>query len=529
MIRVNLLEYEPLSSSLDYLISGTLPHENYEAEYFSSIIQNIFKLIRLEEMSMEYYVLFSALTQLKKIGSSIPEFKPHLSKEVLDTVLVSSLFDLIRRPEVRITRYLDSQGLPSDLNNELALEKAAQVLYERTMDLYDRCFEKAVPSSQALSGFSAFKEAYIRHVADEFLQVQREILEDGVRIGRVRYIGPEGWREYSRYFHSQLSMRLDAVEDNTIHVKDIETGNELMLELTKLFEPLSEYNIRPLDNSVAIYKHRLVTIAGNEGIGKTSFSCYLAALLISKGKRVLYMHGESPKGLAYVRILCAYIRITTNKFITPDHITGKLGMSEEIEKLVRRVRLELDTSGNLILEKSFNYYTIYDELVSLYEEYKFDAVFIDHSKTLSGGRKEKEDIDALAIALRTFKVKYPVYICVLSHLSVIAKEMLQRGKKVTSSPTRGSTTLSGESDEVFILNRTEELKRQSLIALDVYKIRGSDVTDIILLKFFPECCYIEFDPRDQGAYEKNLVGAEAALEDIKETYGDEEDDDLYLD
>ena len=60
MISVDILQDEELQKVVNTLISGMLPHRKYSPEYFASILNNTFSYVKLEEFSMEYYVLLKA-------------------------------------------------------------------------------------------------------------------------------------------------------------------------------------------------------------------------------------------------------------------------------------------------------------------------------------------------------------------------------------------------------------------------------------------------------------------------------------
>lgn len=528
MFRLDILSDEYLSDSLNIAISGMLPHENYDPTLFGPILNGVLNYINLEEMYMEYYVLFSSLIQLRKLQVQVEGFEPALTEDVLSSVLESNLYDVVRNPSIRIKEWLLREGHPDNLEIETTLELAVQKLYSRTMDLYRECLSRAVPSNEALSSLPTLKSRFISNVSESSLSVQRDILENGYRYRRKFLVGPEGWLEYITMLKTDLQKRLDASDEGTFHIDSIDKVNEIMEKVKDLYEEMGTYNIPPLDSSTPILKHRLVVISGNEGVGKTTLAIDNATRLIIGGKRVVFMVGESTEALIFAKVLSNYIYHTRDLYVTPEHIANKLEVTEEIDRVIKIASLELQQSKNLILRNSFSYYDFYDQLSNLYETTPFDAVFIDHSKALRGGVEESKDISSLAVQARDFKRDYPVSVFILSHLSTIAKEMISKGKRVDSSPTRGSSTLSGEADEVFVLFKNEKLRERNLIALDVYKTRGPAINDLLILTMKSSVSGYEFDPTNQQTFDRSLVGAEAALRQIEELHDEDEDDEDFI-
>ena len=65
---------DDLKEVLDTLISGLLPHENFDKEYFVDIYENILRYIHADEMPLEYRVLFNLMEDVLKVNSFTNKF-----------------------------------------------------------------------------------------------------------------------------------------------------------------------------------------------------------------------------------------------------------------------------------------------------------------------------------------------------------------------------------------------------------------------------------------------------------------------
>ena len=146
MLSINVIEDEELQEVLKKFLSSLLPHKNFDSAYFSTNLQSVFKYVHLEELTMEYYILFKILNDLNKIKSLHADYVPSLTKDVLDNILVTSLGDDIRNPKLGVKEWLIYEHLESNLDIETVRQDACTKVYGRCMELYDECFELAESS-----------------------------------------------------------------------------------------------------------------------------------------------------------------------------------------------------------------------------------------------------------------------------------------------------------------------------------------------------------------------------------------------
>lgn len=535
MITVNIIEDEDLQGVLKRFLSSLLPHQNYDADYFSTNLQSVFRYIHLEEMNMEYYVLFKLCNDLNKIKSLHTAYVPSLMRSVLENTLNTSLGDAITSPNLGVKQWLVYEHLESNLAIESVRQEACTKVYARCLELYDECFAMAEDSSTMANNLPSLKAAFTAHVGNQVLNTQARIIQGSYQQGRQTYSGYSDWLKYTIRMANEISNRLnDADDTSAVQLNSLDKVNVLLSSLKEMYVPIAKYGIPPIDGENAydgtpMLRHRLVVIVGNENIGKSMFAKDQAVNLLMAGAKVLYMCGENAKTKIYSEVLINYIYKKYHFFVLPSHIQDIESCPENIKKVIKLAEAELIDSGNLILRDSYSYEGFYTEMVADYEKYKCDAYIIDHSFALTGGYdgdNGKRNIDNLAKDARNFRKNYPVYLMVLSHPSSYAKEYLSKDKKVNYSATKGSQNLSTDADDVFVLRDNEVLQKEGLLAIENTKRRDASVIhdNIIMRKMF-DVSHLEYDEKYQAKSASLSVEADAALHNLEEFYS--ADNDLY--
>jgi hypothetical protein len=528
MISVNVIEDEDLQNVLKKFLSSLLPHKNFDASFFSNVLKSVFKYVHLEELSMEYYILFKILNDLNKIRSLHASYIPSLTRPVLHDVITNSIGDEITNPQLGVKSWLLYEHLDNNLEVETIRQEACTKVYSRCMELFDECMEMAEPSSTILNNLPALKAAFISHVCNQSLNAQARIIQGSYRLGRKEYAGYTDWLDYTSRMVAELNARLNSAEDdNVIALDSFDKASTLLKSLNEMFVPIASYGIPEIDgedayNGTPMMRHRFVVVVGNENIGKSMFAKDQAINLILAGNKVLYMCGENAINKMYSELLVNYIYKKYQYFVTPSHIQHLEDCPEHIRKVINLAVAELIDTGSLILRNSYSYDNLYTELVTDYDQFKFDAVIIDHSFALTGGYdgdNGKRNIDKLAEDMRNFRKYYPIYALVLSHPSTAAKDAISKDKTIEYSATKGSTNLSTDADDVFVLRDNETLRKEGLIAVENTKRRDADRinNNIILRKMF-EVSHFEYDEQYQAKASSLSVEADAALKSLEEFY-----------
>lgn len=531
MLKFNLLEDEELCSILNVFISGLLPHENYKPDSYSDILENLFKYVRLEELTLEYRLLVEVLHSLGRLKASFEDYIPELTRNTLERLLEASAMDTVQRKDIGIKEWLEYEGMSTNLTIQTVKEDTCQKLCNRVLDLYDVCYADAVDSSSVIGYEPELKAAFIAHVGAQCVNVQAEIIRHEIHVGRKRYCGFEDWLQYTSDITAEIANRLkEAEESRTVILDTVDGSYSLMKQLSNLLVPIADYGIPEIDAFTPILRHRLVVVVGKENIGKTKFAVDQAVNVIMSGHKVVFMCGESHKAKVFGDIMINYIYKKYGITIRTDHLAAPDLCPDEVRKIIGMSVDEIANNGLLTLCDAFNYATYYNELCNLYDKIHFDVVIVDHSCALAGSvgnGSVKDKVDRLAEDSRRFKRKFPVCVMVTSHPSVASKESAKKGQTTEDSPTKGSQNLSTEADELFFLRDTETLRKQNLIMLENTKRRDAGIITepIVLRKRFDVSAFI-YDEAMQGKETAMTIQQEEALRLIDEQCGTE-DDEMY--
>lgn len=518
---------EEIHDTLVRLISTTLPHDNYDPAYFVEVVRETLSVIKLDEMYMEYYVLFAVLTKFVKMKRMKRDV--HLDRETFEKIVESIAINETSSEKIGLRDYLLKNGLGSDLKQHDDKLIAMQELYRVTMDLYDEAVEEEIKSSTYQNEINILREIYFTYRASEINNVAREILENGYKVKGFGkdHIGVKDFLDYSLRTLSELRERFETSGDSdTLVILDDESkGMELIIEANDSSKPLAEYGIPELDDETPMLSSRLVIIAANPGVGKTTVMTSMVTRLILNQKKVVVFSGENSRDQLYVKILSSWILSRYGKYYPEAVIKDMSRLKEKDKKILISYQNELSKSGLLHIKEAFAYETFREELTAVYEQTEFDAFFVDHTLSMKGSGRDgvTQTLDQLAKDAREFKKDYAVFACFLSHLSSAAKQELAEGKEFSGAVTRYSSELHAEADDILVLNTSPTLRERSQVLALVAKRRGPSVPNPIVLDVDFPCNHYEYRLESQ-ATSRGSVEKDKAMDDLEELYGNDGDD-----
>jgi hypothetical protein len=522
MVTLNIMDDESLSTVLTKIISGILPHSKYDATMFGTILESIDRYVKLEELQMEYYLILSSAKKLFDVTRVIVGAQVSFSKETLIAILENNIQSVVRRDEIGIKEWLERNAYRSNLDIPEVFEETVQMLFNRTIDLYNTAIDYELSSAEAISYLPALELSFLTNASEQSMITQSKILNRGVWDGKKRelLVGPNAWVDYVSSMALEISQRTQTVDTGFV-LDSVAKAEELIERLRANCVPLAEYGIPPVDMETPILQHRYVVLVGEEGIGKTILAMSWVVNLLLENKRVCVFSGENDESKTFVAgILPCYILKKYGLFITYQMILDREHLEVDKQKIIAMSIVELTEGGNLRMVSGMNYYNVYQTMKNVYDAHGFDAWIIDHSLALDGGGDFQTKLFHMSLDIKNFRKKYPVYVLVLSHTSSSAKAATKSEKKsITESPTKYSGFLSADADEVFVLYSTEELYKKNLLGFINYKRRGAAklVNHYFLTKLFAYSSfrYESEMQRDWGT---------ANLEDILTSAGIDEDD-----
>lgn len=518
------------TSILNKILSGFLPHNNFNAEGFIQLYTALTQRIKENEMHGTYNVFRYILHRfyiLSLDSNTVPTITEDRFKGALETIV----FDMVTDKNTDMYSLMAEDGESFDVSLPTSRDLAAQTLFAKTMQLYKECFSLQCSTEDALNSMVEFDEAIKRNYIDYTLICQQQILTTGLQLGRKFYHGGSGWLEYI----SSASKELSDFSNDSGKCLECNTYSDLTnieKAMDRAAEPLTDYGIPNLDDETPILQHRLAVLIGRENVGKTKVMTHFVAKLIIDGVKPYIATGETTTYLYFFQVLSSYIYQKYSLHIPPNMLTEKNVklLDKDEQQVVNTAKYFLMNSGMLI-DDSLSYDTVIPTFVKYYNT-GCRAFFIDHSQSLKGraGRNINELVTSLALDCREFKNNYPVYVCVLSHPSAELKDILQKNPSkahsLQVSPTAQSSTLSIEADEIFILYETELLTKQQLLGWITYKRRGPKIDTIFIRKMFHVSSFLYSEDDQAGANAGDVEDITEALNIYEEDL--EEGLDVYI-
>ena len=106
MIDIDLGNDENLQEAVNPFISSLLPHENYNAMYFTQNLTLLLRYIEIDEFKLEYRLLVKALVSLNRLKMSLDSFVPQLTQESFEDILSTSICDAIMDETLGVKEWL---------------------------------------------------------------------------------------------------------------------------------------------------------------------------------------------------------------------------------------------------------------------------------------------------------------------------------------------------------------------------------------------------------------------------------------
>ena len=494
---------EALTDCLNGIISGLLPHENYDPSSFSLLYPTLKTVLNTPDTRGLYYAIYLIFDKYTSLATSLPRgaFEIRITRERFQNAVENNLPDLILEPRTDVPSLMAEEGKSSDLNIPTVQQEVMGVLYEKLMALYDDCFNLKQSYDDAMSRVIDLKDILKANIIETGMGLQRAIMSVGQRVGRKFYRGPQGWLEFVQNLSRTVS-EMERSDDGDLECNGIEYVNVLDQSTQELYEPLANYGIPQLDDFTPMLKHRLVVMVARENTGKTQVVIHLIASLIRAGVKPFFACGEAPQELMFSCIVSSYIYQEYGMFFETQYLSGEGydQLTPEDKQVVNTAKARVASSG-LVISNNLEYDNVVSKVTHYYNK-GCEAFFFDHTQSLRGrrGRKIGDLVTGLALDCRELKNELPIYICLTSQPSTGLKDLLQKDQltDMQLSPTAQSATPSQEADELFILSENEYLKTQGLLSWITYKRRGARrPKPLYILKHFNVSAF-EYDPEYQG-------------------------------
>lgn len=521
---------ESLTDCLNDIISGLLPHENYDPKDFGILYPMLKQLLDSKDVHGLYFAFYWIFDRYFSLANSLPEgaYQVRITSERFSNALSNNLPDIILEPQMDVDRLMAEEGKSSDINLPSVQDEIMGTIYSKAMALYDTCFGLAKACEDAMSRLVDLKDIIKANLIETGMGAQRVIMSTGLREGRRFYRGPSGWLDYVQNLSRDIS-EMEKISEEDLVCDSLDLITSLNTKSEEMATPLAGYGIPQLDDLTPMLHHRFVVMVARENTGKTKVCIHLIAKLIRAGVKPFFACGESSKETMFNNIVSSYIYQEYHMFFREDDLIspGFDMLSPEDKQIVNTAKARVASSG-LVISKNLAYDNVMAKISHYYSK-GCEAFFIDHSQSLRGrnGRKISDLVTTLALDCRELKNEYPIYIFLTSQPSANLKDLLQKDqtKDMQISPTAQSSAPSYEADELFILSETEFLKTQNLLSWTTYKRRGGEKPKpFYILKHF-EVSAFEYDAKYQGVDAVDSGILDGLIDSITGTENDEEEED----
>lgn len=501
---------EQLCDHLNHVLSGLLPHESYQPSTFSLLYPTLTQILPLSEVRGLYFAFYTVLEKFFKLQSAVSteNYQVNINRDRFAYALSNALPDLILEPSMLLAELMSEEGKSADITIPTINEEAMGVVYEKTLALYDTCYDFAQSYEDAMAYIINLKDSMKANIIYTGIQMQRAIISTGYKYGRKNYRGTSGWIEFSQQLVREVS-ELDAISSDDLICNNLEMLTGIESQNVAMAEGIAEYGIPQLDDRTPMLHHRYVVLVARENVGKTQCVMHMIASVIRAGGKPFFACGESQPNVMFMRIVSSYIYQEYGMYFTDADLVGEglEALSPEDFQVVQTAKARCASCG-MIISNALEYDNVMSTFVRAYHN-GCDAFFIDHSQSLRGrkGREISTLVTNLALDCREFKNNYPVYVCMTSQPSSNLKEFLQKdaSKDLQQSPTAQSSTPAQEADELFILHDNDYLRKQNLLMWMVYKRRGAPKPAPFYIKKLFNVASYEYDPNLQGV---DSVGTE---------------------
>lgn len=523
---------EELCKRLNNVISGLLPHENYLPQNFTTIYPALQTVISTEDARDVYFAVFTILDKYMSLAINLQsnDFKVNITRERFIAALENNLPDLILEPQLNLREILASEGKSADITIPTVQQEAMAIVYEKTVAVYDRCYTLARTLEDAISELVPLKDCLVANVIETGLQTQRAIMSVGAKVGRRTYRGSNGWLEYSMGLARDIT-DLSSEGSNTLLCDSLDILDQVEADTQEMAEPIGDYGIPEIDDCTPMLKHRLMVLVALQNTGKTMMCINWIASLIRKDVKVFFACGESVRSKIFLQVVSSYIFQEYGLFFEVPSLTGEglAELSDTNRQIVSVAKTRVATSG-LAISDDLQYDTVSSEITK-YAQLGYEAFFLDHTRSLKGakGRPIGELVARLALDCRELKKQFPIFIGLMSQASSALKDLLQKGDELEAkvTVTAASAVPQEEADELFILSRSDYLKKQGLVSFSTFKRRDGPAPRPVYLKTEYQVASFVYDAKYQGADTIDGSALGRMLDDLGDgdAYVSEEDSD----
>ena len=514
------------SEILNKVLSSLLPHENFNGDEASEVLEELFRVLPQSEVYGCHYVFYNILSNLKILKLYRKNVHTALNRGVFEEAVISSAARIINSQGFKLEQFyqLIDQS-PPNLHVSSEFEAAMADVADYSLQLYDECFDLAIPTGEGLVQLQLLQEVVRDDLIAQIINLQGIIYNDGYMCKTRFYRGSEDAALFAGEAYHEVDLRMMSTHEK--HKRRFVPTTFKTYEEAVKFEETQQNSIRelftfgwePIDEMFIPSSADIIAFIAPEGTGKTRLNVYLTLRALMAGNNVCVMCGETTEIKFKHMLECAYIFIHSGQKYQPgpkDLINPEIYVGDHPEDLeefaleIKSARMELYGSkkfGKLTTVPTICYEESYDFMEGLVVTQDINMFVIDHVKSLTNngawvnGRKlrdVKQSIDYLLDQEIALAQDYGVAFINFSHPSVDAQNAIEKGKDpgVRAGGMTANTTQSASF--VGVLSNDDTLKAHDKVMLRITKVREDKKTaSLIVLSRVGFSNMHIYDPADQ--------------------------------
>lgn len=418
-----------------------------------------------------------------------------LTRDVLQQLMLNSRDELLDSKKI---------VLGQDANND---EDRFVEMVNLTLSEYDSMASEEFESRHLQGETNLYLQTWAQEEMQRLIYDLNIIYTEGLRVGTKTYHGAEGVNNYYKrkyeLIDSIVNERKDYLADdiNNAQISGLEIKDKITMEETDT-EYISKFGITSIDNQIIGAKTgEMVVVQGGSGVGKTRYAVgTLGYNALKMGKNVLHISLEQKPQRIYPMYQARHLleQLGTRVGLTSGDLI-KNTYDASLEGVVQESYIDLADNpdmGNLyVVGRKLEAGDIEDYLNSIYDEFQFDVVILDHFTLLgtkSSASKYVEMSDAantLTTACKYFRGRGFLAVVLNQISSDVEGKFLKGDTREAKIAGSSSQDLLRGSDITLTLYEDENMKEDASMKLLLNKLRDSGYIPDVLMDVDKGRCY----------------------------------------
>lgn len=480
---------------LDNVISGMLPHENFNSDMISECISELVLTVLPDELYGFYYVIYTMFDNMKHFSTMRHTKSIELTKDIFDKSLKTEITSLILDSNFDSKRFFSEYGKSFNLEIPKEKENATDAAYSICIEKYDELFELKYKTENIFNEFSILKNELKKIYCIASVNAGAMVLTNGENERGEIKSGSDVYINYMESVFAAINERFSIIESKaenpTVKLNSYEDAEEFRSNNIVSLRYIYTSHISQIAENFSYRAQDIVTYVANEGVGKTTYIVGEVYDGLTQGQNVLFYTGETATikisaMIESIHIFKMYgLRFSVDDLINTDNIVDTRAYTRDrLIEMINSARIDLynnEKYGKLSLNQSFAYAHAMEAISNEFATRQYDIVVIDHTAAMDRtmdeaayrlGLKDKRTcIDHLMYCEDKLVKKYNCMFINTSHTSNDSERDIAKGKDVGSRITGNSSDISKYSTHIWLIKTNIELEKNNRRVLEHNKVR----------------------------------------------------------